>query len=69
MTFRLDQKVALANATDQRPMEERDDVLVYTGNPIATDTQWRVAQQTIYHDRVFPSAVILPVFPGENDRG
>jgi len=32
-----------------------------TGNPIATDTEWRVAQQTIYHDSIYPSAIILPV--------
>ncbi len=34
-----------------------------TGNPVATDTEWRVAEQTIYHDGEFPSAVILPVMP------
>jgi|TARA_B100000315_G_scaffold232148_1_gene244096 hypothetical protein len=33
-----------------------------TGNPIETDTQWRLARQTIYHDDVYASAVILPVF-------
>jgi hypothetical protein len=33
-----------------------------TGNPIATDTEWRVAKQTIYHDADHPSALILPVF-------
>jgi uncharacterized protein len=33
-----------------------------TGNPIETDTEWKDARQTIHHDRVFPSAVILPVF-------
>lgn len=32
-----------------------------TGNPVATDTEWRTAQQTIYHDTKRPSAVILPV--------
>lgn len=42
-----------------------------TGNPIETDMEWRVAQQTIYHDREYPSALILPVFreiPTEKDR-
>jgi hypothetical protein len=33
-----------------------------TGNPIATDTEWRIAKQTIYHDQDHPSALILPVF-------
>jgi putative CocE/NonD family hydrolase len=34
-----------------------------TGNPIATDTEWKVANQTIYHDRARPSRVVLPVMP------
>ena len=34
-----------------------------TGNPLATDTEWRVAHQTIYHDRQRPSHVSLPVMP------
>ncbi len=34
-----------------------------TGNPVATDTEWRVAHQTIYHDRQRPSHVSLPVMP------
>ncbi|MBW2368564.1 MAG: CocE/NonD family hydrolase, partial [Deltaproteobacteria bacterium] len=32
-----------------------------TGNPVPTDTEWRIANQTIYHDTLRPSAVILPV--------
>lgn len=35
-----------------------------TGNPVATDVEWRNAQQTIYHDRARPSYVLLPIFPG-----
>jgi putative CocE/NonD family hydrolase len=34
-----------------------------TGNPIATDTTWRVAHQTVYHDRVNASSLTLPVMP------
>ncbi|MGE0554703.1 MAG: CocE/NonD family hydrolase [Gemmatimonadales bacterium] len=34
-----------------------------TGNPIATDTESRVAKQTIYHDRSRPSRLVLPVVP------
>jgi len=33
-----------------------------TGNPIATDMEWKTAHQTIYHDSVYRSAVILPVY-------
>lgn len=36
-----------------------------TGNPVATDTAWVVARQTVYHDRARPSAIILPVMPAE----
>ncbi len=32
-----------------------------TGNPVATDTEWRIAQQTVYHDRERASHVRLPV--------
>ncbi len=34
-----------------------------TGNPVATDTQWRTAHQTIYHNRGRPSHLALPVMP------
>jgi hypothetical protein len=32
-----------------------------TGNPIATDTEWKSANQTILHDKAHPSALVLPV--------
>jgi hypothetical protein len=32
-----------------------------TGNPVATDTVWKVARQTVYHDRARASAITLPV--------
>jgi putative CocE/NonD family hydrolase len=32
-----------------------------TGNPVATDTEWKVAHQTIYHDRTRASSITLPV--------
>lgn len=32
-----------------------------TGNPVATDTEWRSAQQTIHHSRKLPSHLELPV--------
>ena len=34
-----------------------------TGLPIATDTTWRVAKQSIHHDAARPSRVLLPVIP------
>jgi len=34
-----------------------------TGLPVATDTTWRIARQTIYHDARRASRVLLPVLP------
>ena len=34
-----------------------------TGNPIATDTVWKTANQTIYHDRARASSLTLSVVP------
>ena len=32
-----------------------------TGNPVATDTEWRNANQIIFHNQEHQSRVILPV--------
>ena len=32
-----------------------------TGNPVATDTEWNIAHQIIYHDATRASRLILPV--------
>jgi len=34
-----------------------------TGNPVATDIEWNIAHQTIYHEKKYPSALVLPVIP------
>lgn len=34
-----------------------------TGNPIATDIEWKTASQTIHHDRSRPSSITLPIVP------
>ena len=39
-----------------------------TGHPIATDTTFRVARQTIHHDRSRPSRLLLPVIPRQSFR-
>ena len=36
-----------------------------TGNPIETDTETRIAHQTIYHDAEHASHVLLPVIPAK----
>lgn len=35
-----------------------------TGHPYGMDAEVQVAQQTIYHDRLHPSHILLPVIPG-----
>jgi uncharacterized protein len=34
-----------------------------TGRPLADETVLKKAQQTVYHDRIYPSHVLLPVVP------
>lgn len=37
------------------------DINTNTGNPVATDTEMRVAKQTVFHDTARPSHIVLPV--------
>ena len=37
-----------------------------TGNPIATDTEWKTAYQTIYHEKIRPSHILLPIYPKDD---
>jgi putative CocE/NonD family hydrolase len=32
-----------------------------TGNPVATDTEWKIVHQTVYHDSTRPSHIVLPI--------
>jgi hypothetical protein len=61
-TFLPDHRIRIEISSSAYPMVNPNQ---NTGNPIATDTEWRVARQSIHHDKVYPSAVILPVFEGE----
>ncbi len=40
------------------------DVNTNTGNPARTDTDWVIANQTVFHDRSRPSFIELPVLEG-----
>ncbi len=33
-----------------------------TGKPVATDTDWKTANQTVFHNSKLPSQILLPVF-------
>jgi putative CocE/NonD family hydrolase len=39
-----------------------------TGRPVAAETEFRKANQTVFHDRNRPSFVVLPVIPSEHRR-
>jgi len=39
-----------------------------TGNPIATDTEWKIANQTVFHDKARPSRVNLPILQEQKTR-
>lgn len=34
-----------------------------TGNPVATDTEWKVAHQVVHHDKARASSITLPLMP------
>ncbi|WP_420430591.1 CocE/NonD family hydrolase [Kordiimonas sp.] len=58
--FRAGERIRIDISSSAAPMFNPNQ---NTGNPIATDTEWQVARQTVYHDDTRPSALILPVVP------
>lgn len=56
--FRKGHKIRLHLSSSRFPLPDRN---TNTGNNPATDTQTKVAGQTIYHDTARPSHVFLPV--------
>jgi putative CocE/NonD family hydrolase len=56
--FRLGHSIRLQVSSGAHPRWNRN---LGTGEPIATTTTMLAAEQTVYHDREHPSAVILPV--------
>ncbi|HYL78293.1 MAG TPA: hypothetical protein VEU96_29150 [Bryobacteraceae bacterium] len=38
-----------------------------TGRPVTGETVLKRAQQTVHHDRLYPSHVLLPVVPAPNE--
>ena len=58
--FRRGQRIRLQVSSGAHPRFIRNPG---TGEPLATATKLRVAEQTIYHDPEHPSAIVLPVIP------
>jgi putative CocE/NonD family hydrolase len=60
MVFRAGHRIRLQVTSSNFPLWDRN---LNTGNDPATDTEMRVAHQTIYHDAARPSHLVLPVIP------
>ena len=58
--FKRGHRVRLEVTSSNFPRFDRN---LNTGNDPATDTEIRVAHQTVLHDRAHPSHLILPVIP------
>jgi putative CocE/NonD family hydrolase len=57
-TFRPGHRIRLEVMSSSAPMINPNQ---NTGNPVATDTEWKTAHQVIHHDGDHPSRLILPV--------
>jgi putative CocE/NonD family hydrolase len=58
--FRKGHRIRLEVSSSNFPRFDRN---LNTGGDFATETEMRIARQTIYHDREHPSHLILPVIP------
>ena len=58
--FKKDHSIRIEISSSNFPRYNRN---LNSGNPIATDTDINIANQTIYHDAANPSHVTLPVIP------
>ena len=58
--FRKGHQIRLHLSSSRFPLWDRN---TNTGNDPATETQTKVAQQTVYHDATRPSHILLPVIP------
>ena len=58
--FKAGHRIRLHVTSSSFPLWDRN---LNTGRDPGTDTELRVAKQIVYHDRNYPSCVILPVIP------
>ena len=58
--FKASHRIRIEISSSNFPRYNRN---LNSGNPIATDTQITIANQTIYHDSEHPSVLTLPVIP------
>ncbi len=57
-TFLPGHRIRIAVTSSAYPMANPNQ---NTGNPVATDMEWHAAKQNIYHDKMRPSHISLPV--------
>lgn len=58
--FRQGHRIAVQITSSAFPKYDRN---LNTGESLATGTRMAVAEQTIFHDAVYPSCVVLPIIP------
>ena len=60
--FKAGHRIGLEISSSAFPKYDRN---LSTGAPLGVTTEMAVAEQRIYHDAEYPSAVVLPVIPGD----
>jgi uncharacterized protein len=58
--FKTGHQIRLEISSSNFPHYDRN---LNTGQPIGADAQMMVARQTIYHDAMHPSHIVLPIMP------
>ena len=61
--FQRGHKIRVHLSSSRFPLWDRN---LNTGNDPDTDTQIKVARQTIYHDSTRPTHIVLPLVSGHN---
>lgn len=59
--FKKGHKIRVHLSSSRFPLWDRN---LNTGNDPHTDTQWKIANQTIFHDKDHPTQIILPLAKG-----
>jgi putative CocE/NonD family hydrolase len=60
LVFRRGHRIRLDVSSSNFP---RFDVNPNTGEPLNRNRQWRIADNSVYHDAEHPSRIILPIIP------
>jgi putative CocE/NonD family hydrolase len=64
-TFQAGHRLRVHVTSSDFPRYDRN---LNTGGPVAWEAEPQVASNTVFHDRLRPSHVLLPVLPGATDR-